>query len=137
MTAAVGNVTPRPIVWRRAEVVEVIQETSRVKTLVLDVPGWPGHRAGEHVDVRLTAPDGYQAERSYSIASPPEEKHLALTIEQLEDGEVSSYLCGVLRVSSRQPDKGDVQLATAGVHPKSSSPRLRGQPPVERGDRTA
>ena len=72
MTAAVGDVTPRPIVWRRAEVVEVIQETSRVKTLVLDVPGWPGHRAGEHVDVRLTAPDGYQAERSYSIASPPE-----------------------------------------------------------------
>jgi len=75
----------------------VIQETARVKTLVLDVPGWPGHRAGEHVDVRLTAPDGYQAERSYSIASPPEDKRLALTIEQLEDGEVSSYLCGELR----------------------------------------
>ena len=108
MTAAVGDVTPRPIVWRRAEVVEVIQETSRVKTLVLDVPGWPGHRAGEHVDVRLTAPDGYQAERSYSIASPPEEKHLALTIEQLEDGEVSSYLCGELRVGDTFELRGPI-----------------------------
>ena len=106
MTAA--GLAARPIVWRRAEVVEVIQETSRVKTLVLDVPDWPGHRAGEHVDVRLTAPDGYQAERSYSIASPPEDKHLALTIEQLEDGEVSSYLCGELRVGDTFELRGPI-----------------------------
>ena len=61
---------------------------------MLDVPGWPGHRAGQHVDVRLTAEDGYQTQRSYSIASAPEDTRLALTIERLEDGEVSSYLCG-------------------------------------------
>jgi ferredoxin-NADP reductase len=68
-----------------------VTETPRVRTLVLDVPGWSGHRAGQHVDVRLTAEDGYQAERSYSIASAPGEP-LALTVERLDDGEVSPYL---------------------------------------------
>jgi ferredoxin-NADP reductase len=63
-----------------------------VTSLVLDPPAWPGHRAGQHVDVRLTAEDGYQAERSYSIASAPEDEHLVLTVERLEDGEVSPYL---------------------------------------------
>jgi ferredoxin-NADP reductase len=63
-----------------------------VKTIVLDVPDWPGHRAGQHVDVRLTAEDGYQAQRSYSIASPPEAGLLAITVERLADGEVSPYL---------------------------------------------
>ena len=76
---------------------KIIPETSRVRTLVLDVPEWPGHRAGQHVDVRLTAEDGYQTERSYSIASPPEEARLSLTIERLENGEVSSYLVDDLR----------------------------------------
>ena len=84
-------IAPR-IAWRVATVKEVITETPRTRTLVLDVPEWPGHRAGQHVDVRLTAPDGYQAERSYSIASPPEEPRLSLTIERLNDGEVSTYL---------------------------------------------
>jgi ferredoxin-NADP reductase len=65
---------------------------------VLDVPAWPGHRAGHHVDVRLTAEDGYQTERSYSIASAPEEPMVELTAERLEDGEVSPYLTEVLRV---------------------------------------
>ena len=82
--------------WRAATVLETISETPRTRTLVLDVPGWPGHRAGQHVDVRLTADDGYQAQRSYSIASAPEDSHLALTIERLEDGEVSPYLAGAL-----------------------------------------
>jgi ferredoxin-NADP reductase len=63
---------------------------------VFDVDGWPGHRAGQHVDIRLTAEDGYQAERSYSIASPPEESVVALTIERLDDGEVSPYLVDVM-----------------------------------------
>jgi ferredoxin-NADP reductase len=73
-------------------------ETRRATTLVVDVPGWPGHLAGQHVDVRLTAEDGYQAERSYSIASPPEDGgELALTVERLEDGEVSGYLCDEAR----------------------------------------
>jgi ferredoxin-NADP reductase len=74
-----------------AEVTEKVTETPRVRTLALDVPGWSGHRAGQHVDVRLTAEDGYQAERSYSIASAPGEP-LALTVERLDDGEVSPYL---------------------------------------------
>ena len=70
VTAAVPQ---RRIDWRLGRVVETIVETPRAKTLVLDVPGWPGHLSGQHVDVRLTAEDGYQAQRSYSIASPPED----------------------------------------------------------------
>ena len=80
------------LAWQRATVVKLIQETSAVMSLVLEVPGWTGHRAGQHVDVRLTAADGYQAERSYSIASAPAEHMLTLTIERLDDGEVSPYL---------------------------------------------
>jgi ferredoxin-NADP reductase len=68
-----------------------VEETPRVRTLELDVPGWPGHRAGQHLDVRLTSEDGYQAQRSYSVASAPGEPP-AITIEVLEDGEVSPYL---------------------------------------------
>jgi ferredoxin-NADP reductase len=73
-------------------VIELVAETARTRSIVLDLPAWPGHRAGQHVDLRLTAPDGYQAQRSYSIASAPEDDHLVLTVERLEDGEVSSYL---------------------------------------------
>jgi ferredoxin-NADP reductase len=75
-----------------AEVVEVIEETPRVHSLVLRCPDWPGHLAGQHVDVRLTAADGYQAQRSYSIASGPEDAGPMLTVERLMDGEVSPYL---------------------------------------------
>ncbi len=71
-------------------------ETARVRTIELDCPSWPGARAGQHVDVRLTAEDGYQTQRSYSIASAPEDEHLALTVERLDDGEVSPYLVDVL-----------------------------------------
>jgi ferredoxin-NADP reductase len=99
---------PRPIAWRLATVADFVQETSRVRTLVLDVPGWPGHRAGQHVDVRVTAEDGYQAQRSYSIASPPEDSRLALTIERLDDGEVSPYLTDVLRVGDRVELRGPI-----------------------------
>ena len=81
-----------PLVWRTATVAELRPETTRAKTIVLDVPGWPGHLAGQHVDVRLTAEDGYQAQRSYSIASTPEAERLELTVERLDDGEVSPYL---------------------------------------------
>jgi len=75
----------------------VVQETARATSLTLELPDWPGHRAGQHVDVRLTAEDGYQAQRSYSIASGPEDGHLVLTVERLEDGEVSPYLVDELR----------------------------------------
>jgi ferredoxin-NADP reductase len=83
--------------WRTARVVGTRQETPTVRTLLLDVPHWPGHYAGQHVDVRLTAEDGYQAQRSYSIASAPGAAHLELTIELLGDGEVSSYLADAVR----------------------------------------
>jgi ferredoxin-NADP reductase len=72
------------------------------------VPDWPGHRAGQHVDVRLTAEDGYQAQRSYSIASAPEEAGLALTVERLDDGEVSPYLVGELRPGDRFELRGPI-----------------------------
>ena len=76
-------------------------ETSHASTIVLDVEDWPGHIAGQHVDVRLTAQDGYQAQRSYSIASAPEDSRFALTVERIDDGEVSPYLVGELRVGDR------------------------------------
>jgi ferredoxin-NADP reductase len=79
------------LTWRLATLGSAVEETARVRTLVLDVPDWPGHRAGQHVDVRLTADDGYRAERGYSIASAPGEP-VAITVERLDDGEVSPYL---------------------------------------------
>ena len=83
--------------WRVATVVGNTIETPRVHSLLLDVPGWPGHLAGQHVDIRLTSEDGYQAQRSYSIASAPEDQRLMLTIERLEAGEVSPYLSDALK----------------------------------------
>ena len=83
--------------WTVATVAEVVPETSEAVTIALDVPGWPGHAAGQHVDLRLTAEDGYQAERSYSIASGPNNGKLELTVELIEDGEVSPYLVGELQ----------------------------------------
>ena len=100
--------TPARIAWRPATVIEVVPETPRTRTLILDVPEWPGHRAGQHVDVRLTSEDGYQAERSYSIASPPEDPHLALTIERLDDGEVSPYLSDDLRSGDQLELRGPI-----------------------------
>lgn len=93
-----SNVAPAPrLQWMTATVREVIDETPRVRTLVLAVPDWPGHKAGQHVDVRLTAEDGYQAQRSYSIASAPGMKDLAITVERIGEGEVSPYLAGEAR----------------------------------------
>jgi ferredoxin-NADP reductase len=96
------------ILWRLADVVEVVTETPRTKSLVLEVPGWEGHRAGQHVDVRLTAPDGYQAQRSYSIASAPEDERLVLTVDRLDDGEVSPYLTDVLMVGDKLELRGPI-----------------------------
>jgi ferredoxin-NADP reductase len=98
----------RPISWRQATLLETIAETPRARTLVFEVPGWPGHRAGQHVDVRLTAEDGYQAQRSYSIASAPEDPQIKLTIERLDDGEVSPYLTDELRVGDRIELRGPI-----------------------------
>lgn len=84
------------------------RETPRASRLVLDVPDWPGHRPGQHLDVRLTAPDGYTAQRSYSIASAPEQEHVELLVEELPDGEVSPYLSGELRAGDPLEVRGPV-----------------------------
>jgi ferredoxin-NADP reductase len=94
--------------WQLADVVESIDETPRVKSLVLRAPAWLGHRAGQHVDIRLTAEDGYQVQRSYSIASPPEQEGLTLTVERLDDGEVSPYLVDELRPGDQLELRGPI-----------------------------
>jgi ferredoxin-NADP reductase len=83
--------------WLSAPVLQVQRETARASRLVLDPPGWPGHQPGQHLDVRLTAPDGYTAQRSYSIASAPEAPYVELIVDKLPDGEVSPYLTEELR----------------------------------------
>ena len=134
-TAVLGRLT-----WQPAELVETIDETPRARTLVFDVPEWMEHRAGQHLDVRLTAEDGYRAERSYSIASAPGEP-LAITVERLDDGEVSPYLVDELRPGDRielrgpvggyfvwEPDRGGPLLLAAGgsgVVPLMSMARTR------------
>jgi ferredoxin-NADP reductase len=134
-TALLGRLT-----WQQAEVVETIDETPRARTLVVDVPEWMQHRAGQHLDVRLTAEDGYRAERSYSIASAPGDP-LAITVERLDDGEVSPYLVDELRPGDLielrgpvggyfvwEPDRGGPLLLAAGgsgVVPLMSIARTR------------
>jgi ferredoxin-NADP reductase len=102
-TAVLGRLS-----WQVAEVVDAAWETPRVRTIAFDVSGWQGHRAGQHVDVRLTAEDGYQAQRSYSIASAPDASRVELTVERLEDGEVSPYLTDELRPGDRIELRGPV-----------------------------
>ena len=94
--------------WQLARVSAFTDETPDVRSIVLDLSAWPGHRAGQHVDVRLTAEDGYQAQRSYSIASAPEDKELVLTVERLGDGEVSPYLVDELRPGDEIELRGPV-----------------------------
>src|SRR5919106_6447383 len=88
---------PKPAAWQPASVVSIREETHRVKTIRFAVANWPGHLPGQHADVRLTAEDGYRAERSYSIASPPEVSGIELTIDRLDDGEVSPFLTDQLQ----------------------------------------
>jgi ferredoxin-NADP reductase len=94
--------------WQVATVTDVRRETETARTLVLDVPDWPGHLAGQHLDVRLTAPDGYRASRSYSIASAWTGDTIELTVEQVPDGEVSPYLVDVLKVGDPLEIRGPV-----------------------------
>ena len=96
------------LTWQRAAVVAISPETARASTLSLALPAWMGHAAGQHVDVRLRAEDGYVAERSYSIASAPEEPTVRLTVERLEEGEVSPYLVGELRAGDRLEVRGPI-----------------------------
>ena len=94
--------------WQVATVRETIPETVDAVTLRLDVAGWSGHRAGQHVDVRLTAEDGYQAQRSYSIASAPNASNLELTVVRFDDGEVSPYLTSVVEVADQLEIRGPI-----------------------------
>jgi len=117
-TAVLGR-----LAWREATIRAVRPETPRAKTLVLEVPDWPGHAAGQHVDIRLTAEDGYQAQRSYSIASDPASSDLELTVEEIEDGEVSPYLTQ----EAREGDGFELRGPIGGYFvwdPASSDPLL-------------
>ena len=98
----------RRLSWKVAEVREIVIETPRVRSLLLKVMGWEGHLPGQHVDMRLTAADGYQAQRSYSIASPPEDELLGLTVERVGNGEVSPYLVDDLRVGDQFELRGPI-----------------------------
>src|SRR6266481_1762690 len=100
---------PGRLSWQLGEVVATQPETARTKSLTLSVPKWVGHLAGQHVDIRLTSDDGYQAERSYSIASPPEDgQQLILTVERIDDGEVSPYLTEELRIGDKLELRGPI-----------------------------
>jgi ferredoxin-NADP reductase len=98
----------RRLEWELAETREIRVETYRVKSLLLHIPDWSGHLPGQHVDIRLTAEDGYRAQRSYSIASPPEDELLTLTVEQVDNGEVSRYLVGDLRAGDQFELRGPI-----------------------------
>ena len=109
MTATEVAARPaRRLAWMTATVREVIAETPRAVSLALEVADWPGHRPGQHVDVRLTAADGYQAQRSYSIASAPEAAGVMLTVERIDDGEVSPYLAGEARAGDKFELRGPI-----------------------------
>ena len=135
-TALLGRLT-----WLVTQVTGAVEETSRVRTLLLEANGWPGHRAGQHLDVRLTAQDGYQAERSYSIASAPGGTRVELTVVRIGDGEVSPYLTDELQPGDQielrgpvggyfvwePPDGGPLLLVAggSGVAPLMAMIRLR------------
>jgi ferredoxin-NADP reductase len=99
---------PKPTAWQGVTVLAIVAETPRVKTLRLGPNHWPGHLAGQHADVRLTAEDGYHAARSYSIASPPEAPGLELTVDRLDDGEVSPYLTDQLQAGDTLELRGPI-----------------------------
>lgn len=94
--------------WSVAEVTEFIDETPKVRSIVLESPDWPGHLPGQHIDVRLTAEDGYQAQRSYSIATPTDGDHVVITVELVDDGEVSPFLIEDLQVGDRIEIRGPI-----------------------------
>ena len=96
------------LTWLLGQVVDLVEETPEVRSIALHAPGWLGHLPGQHVDIRLTAEDGYQAQRSYSLAAPAEGEQVALTVERVPDGEVSGYLLDELRVGDRFELRGPI-----------------------------
>jgi ferredoxin-NADP reductase len=118
MTATETPARPvRRLKWQLAQVREIVVETYRVRSLLLHVVNWQGHLSGQHVDIRLTAEDGYQAQRSYSIASPNEDELLTLTVERVDNGEVSPYLVDDLRAGD-QFDSGGLSAAISFGPPR-------------------
>ena len=103
-----GRAVLERLTWRLARVATTRAETPRFVSLDLEVPGWPGHLPGQHLDVRLTAEDGYQAQRSYSIASAPDGERVTVTVERLDDGEVSPYLAGDLQAGDLLELRGPI-----------------------------
>src|SRR5512146_2098278 len=104
-----GTAVLGPVIWHVGTVIALRDETATARTITLEIPDWPGHVAGQHIDVRLTASDGYFAIRSYSIASAPNfERRVELTVERLPDGEVSPYLTQELAVSDRLELRGPI-----------------------------
>ncbi|PZG21794.1 oxidoreductase [Nonomuraea aridisoli] len=106
--AALRGRLVRRLVWRAAELVGSTPETATARTLRFRVPGWPGHLAGQHVDVRLTAEDGYRTQRSYSLAGPADGEHVELTVEDVPDGEVSPYLTEIMEAGDQVEIRGPV-----------------------------
>jgi ferredoxin-NADP reductase len=103
-----GTAVQRRLTWLLAEVVALVDETPRVRSIALNCPGWSGHLPGQHIDIRLTAEDGYQAQRSYSIATPADGERLAITVELVDDGEVSPYLIEELRPGDNLELRGPI-----------------------------
>lgn len=103
-----ATITRLRLGWLVATAVEIREVTPTARTIVFDVPGWPGHTAGQHVDIKLTAPDGYTAQRSYSIASPAGGERVELTVQRIPDGEVSPYLVDELRVGDQLEMRGPI-----------------------------
>jgi ferredoxin-NADP reductase len=97
-----------PIPWTAATAIDLTDETPQARTLRLTIENWPGHRPGQHLDVRLTAEDGFQQERSYSIASPPEQAEVEITVERIDNGAVSPYLAGDLRIGDQFEVRGPI-----------------------------
>jgi ferredoxin-NADP reductase len=107
-SATRGIELPGRLPWLTGRVVSIREETPSSKTILLEVPGWPGHLAGQHVDLRLSAEDGYSAERSYSIAGPADGERVALTVQHVPSGEVSTFLVEYLRVGDELELRGPI-----------------------------
>ena len=116
------KIAPSPVIWHQARVVEAHLETSTARRIEFDIPTWPGNDAGAHLDVRLTAPDGYQAARSYSIASSGTSKRVVIAVDELPDGEVSPYLVRSLEVGDELEVRGPLGRFFLWVPSEAPSP---------------
>lgn len=103
-----GAAVPGRLNWLIAKAGDIAEETDRVRNIVLDCPGWPGHLPGQHIDIRLTAEDGYQAQRSYSISAPVDGEQVVITVELVDGGEISPFLIEDLRVGDQIEIRGPI-----------------------------